>query len=132
MGFRDTFESFRQDAQLRVAQTNVVSRHLRRIFTATKELSHSTLAGRDLELLGIKLSELKLEGACSDDHQSFYRPLPKSDLPKIDWDEVQFLKWHEGYSVEPRRVDQTLQSVSNAVWSAWLEEDKEQIWVQRK
>ncbi|GKZ31044.1 hypothetical protein AbraIFM66950_011010 [Aspergillus brasiliensis] len=126
------FESSREDARLRVAQTNVVSRHLRRIFTATKALKHSVLADRDLETLGIKLSELDLEGARSPEHETFYQPLPKSELPEIDWDKVHFSEWHEGRSHEPLRVHYTLDRVFGRVYGAWLCDDKQQTWVPRR
>ncbi|GLA60814.1 hypothetical protein AtubIFM54640_001311 [Aspergillus tubingensis] len=45
--FETLIEDFREDARLRVAQTNAVSRHLRRIFTATKAFKHPVLADHD-------------------------------------------------------------------------------------
>ncbi|GLA19109.1 hypothetical protein AnigIFM62618_006772 [Aspergillus niger] len=136
MGVKRSFESFiensREDAKLRVAQTNVVSRHLSHIFTATKALKHSVLTEHDLDTLGIKLSEHDLEGECSKGHQAFYQPLPKSKLPEIDWDKVHFSKWHEGHSDEPRRVHYTLQSVSGRVYGAWFRGGEHQTWVHRQ
>lgn len=136
MGVKRSFETLiedcREDARLRVAQTNVVSRHLRRIFTATKAFKHSVLADHDLETLGIKLFELDLQGACSDVQQSFYHPLPKAELPEINWDNVHFSKWHEGRAEESLRVCLTLQSVSGRVFAAWFRDRKPQPWVHRQ
>ncbi|XRM46748.1 hypothetical protein ABZX51_009776 [Aspergillus tubingensis] len=136
MGVKRSIEAFiedsREDAKLRVAQTNVVSRHLSHIFTATKTLKYSSLTEEDLDTLRIKLSEQDLERKCSNGHQTFYQPLPKSELPEINWDNVHFSKWHEGRKSEPRRVHYTLRSVSGRVYAAWFHDRKHQTWVHRQ
>ncbi|PYI03947.1 hypothetical protein BO78DRAFT_373950 [Aspergillus sclerotiicarbonarius CBS 121057] len=128
----ELFRKVRQRVRARMTKTVVVLHDLTRILNATKELDHTALTDSDLEALGIKSSELDLEGAPHGDHKSFYQPLPRSELPVIKWDKVRFSEWSEGYSDEVHRVEYTLQSVSNKLLCSWLENDKKLSWSQQE
>ncbi|RAL00035.1 uncharacterized protein BO80DRAFT_494448 [Aspergillus ibericus CBS 121593] len=132
MGVREQFAKVQQNVAMRVGQTNVVYRDLTRIFNATKACDHTNLTDSDLRTLGITLAAFDLQGKSTGDAKTFFQPLPKSELPAIDWGRVRFSDWTEGYSHEPRRVERVLQSVSNRLWCSWLENSKKQPWVQRK
>ncbi|OOF91744.1 hypothetical protein ASPCADRAFT_210742 [Aspergillus carbonarius ITEM 5010] len=132
MDAQTRFQLVRRCVRARVGKTNVVHHDLTRIFDATKRLDHTALTDSDLETLGLKVSTLDLEGAPPQDHHAFYRPLARLEVRAIDWERVRFSEWTEGYSDEPRRVEYTLQSVSNKLWCSWLEEGKKPSWMQRK
>ncbi|RAL00037.1 uncharacterized protein BO80DRAFT_502927 [Aspergillus ibericus CBS 121593] len=127
----ERFQMVRQRVRARVKKTAVVHHDLTRIFNATKNFSRTALTNGDLESLGIKLSHLDLEGDPHGGHQTFYQPLPKSELPAIDWGSIEFSNWTEGDSDEVHRVEYTLQHVSNEVWCSWLVDDKQVSWVQQ-
>ncbi|KAE8354007.1 hypothetical protein BDV28DRAFT_95356 [Aspergillus coremiiformis] len=132
MEHSDALQNARAAVLRRVAKTKIVCSHLEHVFEAMKISKHTALADLDLEKLRIKLSSLDLEGNSHGDNSAFFRALSKSELPEIEWEEVEFSEWTEGYSDEPRRIDNTLQSLSNQLWGAWLRYNKKQPWIQRK
>ncbi|KAF7594890.1 hypothetical protein BBP40_007924 [Aspergillus hancockii] len=118
-------ESLRQTIISRLEKTIVIRRHLATVLRKTENPKQTVLTNPDLEELGIKLSPLHLERSFQNDAIAFYKPLPLSDMPVFDWDRVQFSEWTEGYSEESRRVDITLQNLSNRLCEAWLQNNKE-------
>ncbi|OJI88798.1 hypothetical protein ASPTUDRAFT_205837 [Aspergillus tubingensis CBS 134.48] len=107
--FETLIEDFREDARLRVAQTNAVSRHLRRIFTATKAFKHPVLADHDWRHWGSSClnSTFKEHVQMSNSHfTTHYRK--------------------QNY----RRLTGTI--VSGRVFAAWFRDRKPQPWVHRQ
>lgn len=116
----------------RLAKTQVVSAHLRRVFRETKHLQDTVLTNDDLEQLTVKLSPLDLEDDNQDEGTTYYKPVPKAEFPVIDWNQVYFSEWTEGYNEEPRRIEHTMQSVSNRLWNGYSWDNKNHSWVQGK
>ena len=116
----------------RLAKTNVICHHLTHVLDTTKASKYIALNGDNLEELGIELSCLDLETEAPRNHSAFFRPLPKTELPALEWDKVQFSEWAEGYSEESRRVDITMQSLLNQFWGAGLRNEIERRWIQQK
>ncbi|KAE8148499.1 hypothetical protein BDV25DRAFT_158184 [Aspergillus avenaceus] len=121
----------RMDLLNRISKVNAMCRHLMHIFHEIKHSERSSLTEANMKELRITHSHLDLDEPCYDD-STFYKPLPKSEFPKIDWSEVHFSEWVEHYSAEPRRVEDTLQTVCNELFFAWFNDDTKQHWVQRK
>ncbi|RJE21390.1 hypothetical protein PHISCL_06260 [Aspergillus sclerotialis] len=134
MGAREEMEEVRPLVIERVSKMRIVLDHLNRIFRETKALEHTALTDRCLKDLGIKLSFLNLNEPSQDNSMIFYKPLPKEELPQVDWDHADFHDWEErfGYSSECRRVDLTLFKVTMNVWGQWFRNDKQQPWAHRK
>lgn len=134
MGAREEMEKVRPLVIERVSKMRIVLDHLNRIFRETKTLEHTTLTDRCLKELGIKLSFLNLNEPSQDNSMIFYKPLPKEELPQINWDHADFYDWEErfDYSSECRRVDLTLFKVTMNVWGQWFRNDKQHPWAHRK
>lgn len=117
---------------VRMSKMQVAGRQLNRIFRETKALEYTVLTDHCLKELGIKVSFLDLKEPSQDKSMIFYRPLPKNELPPINWDEVDFSEWVEDYSGECHRVELTLGDVTARVYGQWFLNDIEQPWAHRK
>lgn len=107
----------REGVRVCVSKTRTVGCHLNCIFRTTKAYKHTALADHDSKGLGIKLFCFDIVGESQD--RTSYKPLPKADLPVMDWSKVQFSEWTEDYSAESRHlIEITLQTVSNMLWLA--------------
>ncbi|KAE8155032.1 hypothetical protein BDV25DRAFT_146874 [Aspergillus avenaceus] len=110
----------------RLGKTEPVRLHLDHIFRTIKQSETTTLDEHDLSRFKIKVSRLDL-----DTEGSFFKPLPRSQLPQINWDEVNFSDWAAGETNEARRVDYTFLRVSSHIWNATFQ-NSDQEWIPRK
>ncbi|KAK2807042.1 hypothetical protein FQN50_005616 [Emmonsiellopsis sp. PD_5] len=122
------------DFLARGGRTQRIANMLNDIFARTKALEHTELTDNDLQNLGIRMSSFDADKISVAHPMGFYAPLPEEECPEIDWPgkDKHIWRWLPGLKEEPRRVDHHIQLVSSDFWYAWLEQEKDQPWVQRR